>query len=55
MTLKDLNRPEKELLESYREPVGMKGLLILMGLFLFGLGLIYLAVYVVVLLMDVLI
>lgn len=51
MTLKDLNRPEKEYLESYREPVGMKGLLILMGIFLTGLGFIYLCVYVAVLLM----
>ena len=51
MTLKDLNRPEQEL-QSYREPVVMKGLLILMGLFLVGMGFIYLCIYIIILLMD---
>lgn len=50
MIIKDLNRQQKEMVESYREPVGIKGLLILLGLFAVGLGFIWLAVYVVVLL-----
>lgn len=39
-------------LTSYREPVGMKGLLILLLLFLSSLGFLYLCVLAVVLLMD---
>ena len=53
MIVEDLKRPTKEeMLNSYREPVGMKGLLILVTLFAVGLGAIYALVFGFIMLMD---